>query len=188
MKLHIYKNSSMDLWNYLSMKCPVLSMESHISVKYPIFEMSCLWNVQSTLCIWNIHLWNVLSMKCPIYEMCCQWTVLLWNEYDTQILPAANISRFRLVLLNISRFRLDLLNISRFRLCLLKMIQVQIRPALNGKCYNWRYGGFSFELLPFECSFELLFIWIILTWRHILYFKSTHLLLIWTIFLLQFNF
>ena len=177
MKLHIYENSSMDLWNYLSRKnllclwnvlsClwKVIYLSNILFLKCHVYEMSI---VQSTLCIWNIHLWNVLSMKCPIYEMCCQWTVLLWNEYDTQILPAANISRFRLVLLNISRFRLDLLNISRFRLCLLKMIHVQIRPALNGKCYNWRYGGFSFELLPFECSFELLFIWIILTWRHIL--------------------
>ena len=144
-----------------------------------IYEITCLWNVLS--CLWKvIYLSNILFLKCPvyemsnqhyayeisIYEMCCLWNVLLMNM--TPRFYLLNISRFRLVLLNISRFRLDLLNISRFRLCLLKMIQVQIRPALNGKCYNWRYGGFSFELLPFECSFELLFIWIILTWRHIL--------------------
>ena len=157
-------------------------------MKLPVYEMSCPVYGKSYICQIS-YFWNVMSMKCPlsnqhyayeisIYEMCCLWNVLSMkcvvyemSFYEMNMTPRfylLNISRFRLVLLNISRFRLDLLNISRFRLCLLKMIQVQIRPALNGKCYNWRYGGFSFELLPFECSFELLFIWIILTWRHIL--------------------
>ena len=41
---------------------------SSLSMKYPTYEMSYLWNVLSMKCpIYEMsYLWNVLSIKCPI--------------------------------------------------------------------------------------------------------------------------
>ena len=71
-------NKHFRFWNVLSIKCPV-------------YEMSCLWNVLSMKCpiLWNvlemhclpmISLWNVLNTKylwnVLFYEMSCLWNFL----------------------------------------------------------------------------------------------------------------
>ena len=108
-KINIFKNIKCDKFeiNICEIKCILIDIVfalwvSQKNIKYHIYDISCLWNIISTIFpvyeisylryflfmkyhIYDIScLWNILSMKCPVYEMfsmkCSMYKMpYLWN-------------------------------------------------------------------------------------------------------------
>ena len=97
-----------------------------MSMKWPVYEMSCLWNVNvyETTC-----LWNVLSMECPVYEMysyemsismkCqCLWNGLsmkspIYKMYSYEMSRQAKIKTYSIFMNFISMHSLNVLKRSK---------------------------------------------------------------------------